>query len=436
MLWRRPHVNEGATDTTTTASDTTVVVQMVHSEETRAWLEEAARLFKKVHPEIVLQFTSMGSIESIEAIAERRIDPLVWSPSDSSDLALLKARMRSSALARAAALKATALTVDDTARANALLAEDSSQNVFSSESGGAPQPMLLSPLVWLGWESQTQGLRSLQAERVPHQRHLLSWSVVYELLTGELGWSSPPDGMASHAMEPLRVGYADPKQASSGIQSLYLLTLEFFASSRPPRVNQLNNPRYLKLVRDVDSEAISSGLSSDRLLEDMLRYGPSKFDIILTYESMALHAIRTFPENRFGRLKIFYPTYTVWNDHPVVQMATKPWNEEETAAARAWISFLRGKEMQAKALEFGFRPGDPNIPLNRDPNGNGPLDKLIQAGMRLDLPTAAVTDEQLLPALLDLWIQETSNGDTLQVAGPWSGPSLEPLRRPVPSSPE
>ena len=437
VIWSWPHTNPGESspdEDKKTGSDTTVVVQMLHSGESRAFLEEAARIFKQSHPEIVLQFTSMGSIEAIEAIAEHRIDPLVWSPSDSLDLSLLKARIRAAAVSKAAALKANAVTADDLAKANAALAEDTSRQIFSTEGSGSPQPMLLSPLVWLGWEGQTNGLQRLQKERRPTQSDLLSWSVVYEVLTGnELSWSTSLHGSASHDLRPLRIGYADPRRSSSGIQSLYLLTLEYFGSPRTPSTTQLNSPAYRQLLKDVNAEAISNGLTTGRLLEDMLRYGPSKFDVILTYESLALNAIKTFPQDRWGKLKIFYPTYTMWNDHPVVQMATKPWNEEEMGAAREWIAFLRSREMQEKALAFGFRPGDPNIPMERTPKG--PLDTLIQSGLRLDVPTAAVVNDQQLAPLLDLWIQEASSGEPLQVVGPWSGPNpavVHPLAEPVP----
>lgn len=428
VVVNRPHDNPGEIspdENKKTASDTTVVVQMLHSGESRAFLEEAARAFKERHPEIVLQFTSMGSVESIEAIADHRIDPLVWSPSDSLDLSLLKSRLHSSAVTKAAELKATAVTADDLSKANVALAEDRSTQIFSTEGSGSPQPMLLSPLVWLGWEKQTQGVQKLQRERRPSQPDLLSWAVVYELLTGrEQGWSSNLHGTQSHALRPLRIGYADPLRSSSGIQALYLLTLEYFGSARTPSAAQLSDPNYHQILRDVSAEAISSGLTTNRLLEDMLRYGPSKFDLILTYESLALEAIKTFPESRWGKLKIFYPTYTVWNDHPVVQMATRPWNAEEMGAAREWIAFLRSREMQDKALSFSFRPGDPRVPLTPEPKS--PLETLIQAGLRLDVPMAAVINDRQLAPLLDLWIQEASAGEPLQVAGPWSGPSGVP----------
>ena len=230
--------------------------------------------------------------------------------------------------------------------------------------------------------------------------------------------------MLSHALRPPLIGYADPRRSSSGVQALFLLTVEFFDSPRMPTAAQLATPRYREVLRQVSTEAVSTGLSTGRLLEDMLRYGPSKFDLILTYESLALNAIKTFPQDRWGKLKMYYPTYTIWNDHPVVQMATKPWNEEETAAAKEWINFLLSKEMQDRALAFGFRPGNPNTALDR---GEGkPLEALIERGLRMDLPASAVINEQRIPALLDLWIQEASTTETLQVAGPWSGPLIGP----------
>ena len=131
----------------------------------------------------MLRFASLGSIESIEALADHRIEPLVWSPSDSMDLALLEARLKSMSTARAASAGRLASTE----------AEDPSLQPFSTEGGAAPQPMLLSPLVWLGWEQQTQGMQRLQRERFPQREGLLSWPVAYGLPHGgqELGAPRP-----------------------------------------------------------------------------------------------------------------------------------------------------------------------------------------------------------------------------------------------------
>ncbi|MET0406636.1 MAG: substrate-binding domain-containing protein, partial [Cystobacter sp.] len=324
------HCSRG-TEESSDESDSTVVVRMLHSDETRAWLEDAVQRFKKQRPQIVVELTSMGSMESIDAIVSRRIEPLVWSPSDSIDLYMLVDRWK----------------------------DRVTPEVFSREGAGAPQPMLLSPLVWLSWEASAPALQQLQQQAHPGSPSLLSWDAVQQAIVDPMQEA----GGGSDSRQFLTMGHADPRRSSSGFQALYLLTLESFHSPRPPTASQLNDLQYLQRVRTIENTAISSGLSTTRLLEDMLRYGPSKFDFILTYESLAIHTLRTFPKSRWGGLRVFYPTYTVWNDHPVVQMATGLWNEEEKKAARQWIQFLLSPEMQTRALDYGFRPGDPNIAL-------------------------------------------------------------------------
>jgi ABC-type sulfate transport system substrate-binding protein len=57
---------------------------------------------------------------------------------------------------------------------------------------------------------------------------------------------------------------------------------------------------------------------------------------------------------------IIYPEPMLVARHPAVLFTKNP---EEQAAARRWIHFLLSKEMQEKAIDFGFRPANPDVSI-------------------------------------------------------------------------
>ena len=97
-------------------------------------------------------------------------------------------------------------------------------------------------------------------------------------------------------------------------------------------------------------------------MTDMVRFGPSKYDIAVVYENLAVSRLEN-AQGRWGSLKIYYPAITLWSDHPIALLDAEWVTAAQKVAARRLIAFLRSRPQQQRALAFGFRPADPAVPI-------------------------------------------------------------------------
>src|SRR5213595_565578 len=103
----------------------------VYSTEKKEWIEGATSDFAVAHPEIKIQLIGKGSLEASDAILDGSLKPVLWSPADSLVLKLF---------------------------AGDWLTKNG-QAAFG-EGDDAPEPLLLSPLVFVAWEDRARALES------------------------------------------------------------------------------------------------------------------------------------------------------------------------------------------------------------------------------------------------------------------------------------
>jgi ABC-type sulfate transport system substrate-binding protein len=134
----------------------------------------------------------------------------------------------------------------------------------------------------------------------------------------------------------------------------------------------------------------------------MIRFGPSKYDIAVVYESLAVSQLEN-AQGRWGSLHIYYPPVTIWSDHPVV-LLSGPWvTPAQKAAGAQLIAFLRSTPIQTTALDFGFRPADTSVPMKPAGQPN-PFTRSAQYGVSLELPPAAQPpDGAVIRQMLMMW---------------------------------
>jgi hypothetical protein len=82
-------------------------------------------------------------------------------------------------------------------------------------------------------------------------------------------------------------------------------------------------------------------------------------------------------------LYVAYPDPNVWNEHPYYILDV-PWSDEgQRKAAADFLRFLMSEPIQRRALEHGFRPGNPAVPVN---SPESPLVRHQKYGLRIHLP--------------------------------------------------
>ena len=367
--WRRVQARQAAVRESASAPARALApasvtrIEVAYSTEKQGWIEAATAEFAKVHPEIQVDLVGTGSFESAQEILLGRSQPTVWSPADSIQLAMLETDWR--------AKHGTA--------------------IFATTDEAARQPLVLTPLVFLAWEDRARVLTKAGGGRV-------TWKAIHAGVASARGWTAI-DGDARWGS--ITLGHTDPTQSNSGLQALYLMLLERTGRSRLT-VGDLRNRKNLDFVRGIERGVPSFGSSTQPLMTDMLRFGPSKYDVVVVYEATAISGLGQ-GEERWSKLKVCYPATTMWSDNPAMVLAA-PWvTLAQQKAAGAYLAYLRSKPAQEKALLFGFRPADTSIAMAGE-DAQNPFLRFAGNGLVVDMPALAdMPDERVARDLMAMW---------------------------------
>jgi Ca-activated chloride channel family protein len=163
----------------------------------------------------------------------------------------------------------------------------------------------------------------------------------------------------------------------------------------------------LEFVSTIESKAIRYGKSTGFFGRWAAESGPSAIDFFCVYENVILDNSRK-AEKKWGEsLVAVYPKYgTLLSDHPFVILDApwvEPWQKE---VAREYLSFLLREEIQQRAQKYGFRPANPDVPLNttifNEANG-------VQADMG-NVPILNPLPGEALEAIFTVWIKVKNQG--------------------------
>ena len=339
-------------------------IEFVYGTEKEAWVRAAIESFHTDHPGVKVKLTPKGSLDAAQAILNGTMKPTVWSPADSLVLNLLASDWQTKTGAP----------------------------LFAASGDDAPQPVLLTPLVFVVWEDRAAPL--LKAGK----GHL-TWSVIRKAVTSTKGWPAvggkPEWGF-------IKLGHTDPTRSNSGLQALFLMSLEFYNRSSDLGVADLLKSDYQAFVRDIERGVTRFEPSTGTFMTDMVRFGPSKYDIAVVYEALAISQLEN-AQGRWGNLRVYYPKLTLWSDNPVAILGGDWITPAQREAARTFVAHLRSRPVQERALGFGFRPADEAVPI-KTPDPQNPFTRLARYGVQAEVPPVAQPpDGAVVRNLLTLW---------------------------------
>lgn len=345
-------------------SAATVEISMLYSTEKKEWIEAAKAKFSADHPEISVTLEGMGSLAAEQAILDGKKKPTVWSPADSLVLNMLVA--------------------DWDVRYHTPLVGSGSD---------APQALLISPLVFAVWQDRADVLKKNSGGAN------LTWKSIHSAVVSNQGW--PAVGGKSE-WGFVKLGHTDPTQSNSGIQALLLMTMEYYGKTTGLTVNDILDPEYQAFIKGTEGGVPKFESSTGTFMTDMVRFGPSKYDIAVVYENLAISQLAN-AQGRWGNLVVEYPATTLWSDHPVALLSGDWVTPDQAAAARTWITFLESRPMQEQALTWGFRPADPGVAL-KTTDANNPFVKYAAQGVKVDIPPVATPpDAAVVQNMLTMW---------------------------------
>jgi ABC-type Fe3+ transport system substrate-binding protein len=342
-----------------------VEISVLYSSEKKDWMQFATAEFQKKHPDIKVNLKEQGSLNAKDAILEGKEQPTIYSPADTLVLNLL--------------------AYDWSTR-------NPGSELFAKSGDDAPQSLLLTPLVFAVWESRAKALDA-------QGNGFISWDEIHKAVSDSKGWAGS-NGKADWGF--VKLGHTDPTSSNSGLQALLLMTLDYHKKTSGLTNADLLVPEYQAWAKEIEKGVSKFETSTNQFMTDMIRFGPSKYDIAVVYENLAIAHIES-AQGRWEPLQVYYPQTTIWSDHPIALVQADWVTTPQTKAARTFIEFLKSKPMQEKSLSFGFRPGDVTVPL-KDTDPKNPFNRLAPLGIRVEIPSVATAPEGIVVEnLLTMW---------------------------------
>lgn len=346
-----------------------IVVQLLYSAEKYTWLEEAAGRFMAEQQRIgarpiVIELRGAASGDIVQQIVGGAAQPTAISPASSVQLSELRAAWQAQ-------------------RGGAIVGDD------------APA-LVRSPLVLVAWRERGAALWPGGTTNV--------WRDLQAAVADQQGWAGrnhPEWGTV------VKFAHTPPDRSNSGLQTLVLLAYTFHNKDRDLQVADVRDPRFVQWLQALEAGAPRDvPASTGTLMTDMLRFGPSKYDVVAVYEHVAIEQA-VAAQGRGGALQVYYPSQTLVSDHPFAVLDA-PWvAPEQREAAEVFRAFLLQAPQQQLALQFGLRPGNERVAIDANDPANM-FTRSANLGVQMTLPPTAQTPApEVLDALVEAWRQAT-----------------------------
>jgi ABC-type Fe3+ transport system substrate-binding protein len=263
-----------------------------------------------------------------------------------------------------------------------------------------PRSLLLTPLVFVAWESRAKVLLGKESE--------LKWSNLKDAVSSKKGWA----GLGGDpAWAFVKFGHTDPSKSNSGLQALALMAYGFADKQNGLSVAEVTAQPFQDFVKALEAgrsgQDFAAG-STGTFMQNLIRQGPSLYDVVVVYEALAISEVPR-AKGRWEPLRVFYPNINLWNDHPICLLNTEWVTPEQKKAAALLADFLMSAPVQHAALRSGYRPGNLDVPVITTEADN-PFNKYKDIGIKVDVPRIAQPPEgAVLQALLQTYQRNTSN---------------------------
>lgn len=335
-----------------------VEIGIAYGTEKERWLQAAVARFaaadagRGVHIDLI----PMGSLEGAQAVlgGDRRIH--VWSP--------------------ASALYTDAFTQE-----------------WQLQHNRAPflrqESLALSPMVFVMWKERYDAFIA--------RYHELSWKTLGQALAETSGWQAiagkPEWGL-------FKLGHTHPNESNSGLATLLLMAYDYHGKLRGLTLRDILDPGFDGWQQSFERAVSGLSNSTGNLMRDMVLKGPSVYDAVVVYESVAIDYLKN-AEGRWGELHVDYPRRNFWNDNPYY-ILDAPWSSAaQREAAGRFLDFLLTEPVQREALAHGFRPGNPAVPVRF---AGSPFVDYERFGLRIDVGAiCAPPPAEVIHNLLAAW---------------------------------
>ncbi|HSJ44031.1 MAG TPA: substrate-binding domain-containing protein [Euzebyales bacterium] len=263
---------------------------------------------------------------------------------------------------------------------------------------GEGRPFMLTPLVI--------AMPEPMAAALGYPETPIGWADILELARSDEGW-----GAYDHPeWGPFRLGKTNPNYSTSGLSALIAQTYAATGSADELTTEALAQPEVEQFARDIESAVVHYGDTTLTFLNNFARNDAR--GTALTYASaVAVEEVSLINYNRGNPdgvlepgeeliepkipLVAIYPEEgTLFSDNPFFVVDAEWVSDDQRTAAGLFEEFVQRPENQRRVLEFGFRPGNPEVAVE------APITPALgvdpdQPETTLDVPEPAVLVEML-----------------------------------------
>ncbi|HEX6236495.1 MAG TPA: substrate-binding domain-containing protein [Acidimicrobiales bacterium] len=278
---------------------------------------------------------------------------------------------------------------------------------------GDATPFMLTPLVI--------AMPRPMAEALGWPDEPLGWADVLDLAREGEGW-----GARGHPeWGAFRLGKTNPNFSTSGLAALIAQAYAATGRSAGLSGEDLDAPAVDEFARGVESAVVHYGDTTLTFLENWYRAdqrgNPYQYvsavaveeKSVLDYNAGNPDGILDAGEEprppRVPLVAIYPEEGTIYSDNPLIVLDAEWVGEREKEAARLFVEFVQAAPNQERALDHGFRPANPDVPVGDPIVASNGVDPAPPETL-LEVPEPAV-----LARLLDDWATQRKSASVMLV---------------------
>jgi ABC-type Fe3+ transport system substrate-binding protein len=210
--------------------------------------------------------------------------------------------------------------------------------------------LALTPMVFVMWDERYQAFKAKYGE--------LNFDTIAKALQEPTGWQTiagkPEWGL-------FKFGHTNPTESNSGLMTLVLMAYSQQQKNKNLTAADVVNPKFLQQLSTIE-KGVTLSSSTGTMMREMVLKGPSAYDCVFVYESLAIDYMKS-AAGRWGDIHVIYPKQNMWSDNPYYIIDATWSTPDQRKAAEVFLEFMMTEPVQKQALVHGFRPGNPNVPV-------------------------------------------------------------------------
>jgi len=268
----------------------------------------------------------------------------------------------------------------------------------------------------------------------------VGWEDIAKLSTSQEGWAA----YGHPEWGPFKLGKTNPNFSTSGLSALIGQAYAATGKTRGLSQEDLDDPATAKFATDVESSVVHYGDITMNFLNNWFRTDREGTSLlyasaVAVEEKSVIDYNKGNPDGvlepgekarkpRVPLVAIYPKEGTLYSDSPLYVLDADWVDDTEKKAAEQFIDFVQRPDSQKKVLEFGFRPGNPDVAVG------APITK--ENGVDPDQPSTLlqVPEPPVMLSLLEKWREQRKSARVLLVLDV-SGSMKEPADSGDPSGP-